>query len=199
MSSTSSARAIIVALLAALLAQGCDRFSAPQGPHTLVVDLAAVAKAVGKDDEISAALNRTKNQLNKQLHDLTDHLNTELADRKKDIDKQAGKGDQASYGRLSRENAQLQLDAMQEKLLLAFRKRVRQEASQVARQRGAFSVELAGADVLWFDPQADITDEVIARLRAEQDAPQQAPAQDATTEKETHKLNKLVDQVRKNP
>lgn len=206
--------AIPLVLLTALLTQGCEQPEYRQEPATLVVDLTAVARAVGKDDEINATLNLTREQLNSGLRSLLDTLNNDLDSAKKKLAEKSVKDNDTAYTQLaenaaarlqrSRQAAQLRLNDLQNELLDNFRARVRKTATEIAHQRGASMVRIAGADLLWFTPEADITGEVIARLRRKnsteaEDLTSGINSDDQNTGRETIKLNRLVEQTENNP
>jgi len=205
--------AAVLLLPLLLLTQGCEQRVPTQKPESLVVDLTAVTKAVGKNEEINAVLDQAREQLNARLQDLTGRLNTELSKAEQKLGKKPSKDDKAAYARLaeeaatrlrqSRQVAERQLIHAQENLFLQFRNHVREVASQIAIQRGATLVQISGASLLWFNPDADITGEVIARLRARDSSPSsnaviKSKPVDSVTQKEAEKLNKLVEDVEKN-
>lgn len=196
------------------LLQGCGRLTAPPAPDSLVIDLAAVARATGRDDAISSSLSQARDTLNQQLQTLTDSMNVELDKVRKTADEKTAKAAQSEYTRLSasaaqqlresRLSAQQKLNSVQDKLIAAFRKEIKGIAVQIARQRGASRVVLASTDLLWLDPKIDITDEIIARLRARAEMPAAADSGNATptdtdTRREIDKLNQLVDKVEQHP
>lgn len=209
-------RTVAAVLLPILfLLQGCNSFfDTDTRSNTLIVDLGVVARAIGKDTEIRTTIDQTRTQLNSRLEALLGKLNNELDKAKTQLDKKPSRDAQANYRELadrastrlqqSRKAAELQVNTLKNRLFIAFRDHVRKVASGIARKRGAPMIQLAGADVLWFDPENDITDEVIARLRAQTETNTVTPSSgnestDSSTQKETEKLNALVDQVKDKP
>ncbi len=204
---------ITIAIIAALTLSascGCkpDQAESDTANAALVVDLGAVARALGRDKEISASLSASRTAFNQQLEHAADRLNAQLEQANKDDGKKSAHQDQETLAQLSeqaatrlrqlQQAAQLKLDKQQVELLNAFRDEVKQAAAGVASKRGATVVQLSGGDVLWFDPQSDITGDVIAALRAKNDsrAHGTVSSEDSTLREETTKLNELVDSVK---
>ncbi len=208
MNLTRITTAIVVALM--LTASGCklNQVGGASASGALVVDLTAVARALGKDDEINASLVATRTALNEQLEQVAGKLNAQLEQANKDAGKKNSDKDQDTVAQLAeqaasrlrqlRQTAQLKLDKKQVELLNAFREEVKQAASGVASERGASVVQLSGGDLLWFDPQTDITGEVIAALRARysSETGTGASSKDSKLREETTKLNELVESVK---
>ncbi len=202
---------IAVVAVLTLAASGCDanRGATDTDTNALVVDFTAVARAMGKDSEINANLETTRAALNQQLQDAAAQLNAQLERANQNHSKKPSPKDQENLPQLTeraadqlrqlQQAAQFKLASKQNELLTEFRVEVKKAAAKVARKRGAKVVQLSGGEVLWFDPQADITDEVIAALRAETDADSQTEApvsQDTELHDETTKLNALVESVK---
>ncbi len=200
--------AILLPLMLSL--QGCNSFTHDDDSKALVVDLLVVARALGSDVEIQKSIDQTRSQLNGKLEKLLENLNKELDKAKKQLGKKPDKNAQANYRKMaerastrlqqSRQTAKLQLNELQDKLLSDFRKRVGKVASEIASQRGATMVQITNADLLWFKPESDITDEVIAKLRAHTDMQSSShhavsEPSDKATKEEAKKLNALVDSV----
>lgn len=204
--------AAILLLPLVLLTQGCEQGLPTQKPQSLVVDLTAVTKAVGKDEEIHAALEQAREQLNSRLQGLTHVLNEELVKAEKKLGKKPAKEDKAAYLRLteeastrlkqSRQAAEIQLNRVQESLFLEFRNRISKIASDIAIQRGATLIQTSSSNLLWFSPDVDITGEVIARIRSEHNSSSSntvttPPPVDSATQREAEKLERLVEDVKK--
>jgi len=203
--------ATVILLPLTLMTQGCEQWLPTQKTQTLVVDMTALTKATGKDDEIKAALEQASEQLNARLVKLTNSLNAELAKAENKSGKKPSAESKATYSRLakeadaklklSRRAAELQLNKVRDTLFIQFRSHVGEVASQIATQRGATLVKTSGGNLLWFSPESDITGEVIARLRHESpsrsDSTKSGPV-DSATQKEAEKLEKLVEDVEKN-
>ncbi len=204
--------AAILLLPLVLLTQGCEQGLPTQKPQSLVVDLTAVTKAVGKDEEIHAALEQAREQLNSRLQGLTHVLNEELVKAEKKLGKKPAKEDKAAYLRLteeastrlkqSRQAAEIQLNRVQESLFLEFRNRISKIASDIAIQRGATLIQTSSSNLLWFSPDVDITGEVIAHIRSERNSSSSntvttPPPVDSATQREAEKLERLVEDVKK--
>ncbi|BCO30046.1 hypothetical protein TspCOW1_01490 [Thiohalobacter sp. COW1] len=121
----------------------------------------------------------TRDQLNRQLDEITHNLNSQLEEKQAELAEQADEAQTQELQALAlqarqtleqtRALAQQKALAYRSSLVLAFQEEVRAEAAEIARQRGATSVMLANVATLWFDPRTDITGEVIARMRAAAD------------------------------
>lgn len=167
-----------VLLMSLPILAGCQPQAPEHGPDTLVVDFAAVAKALGRDASIQQKLEQAATQLNTQLlqitTELTEQYEAEKARRgeaetlsEEDsvfLTNLAGEVEQRIQG--SQQEARQKAAAYRASLIAQLREEVQREAARIARERDASSVMLSAPDLLWFDPEADITDEVIAQLRA---------------------------------
>ncbi|MAT66560.1 MAG: hypothetical protein CMN57_13080 [Gammaproteobacteria bacterium] len=165
-------------LLSAVVLLACTPGeNTPDSP--LVVDITAVAKALGRDEVMEQQLAATRDQLNRQLDEITHDLNSQLEEKQAELAEQADEAQTQELQALAlqarqtleqtRALAQQKALAYRSSLVLAFQEEVRAEAAEIARQRGATSVMLANVATLWFDPRTDITGEVIARMRAAAD------------------------------
>lgn len=159
-----------------LLLSGCDRARDATVP-TLVVDPVPIAKSLGRDELMQQQLNEQIEKLNAELSRQTNVLNKQLEQQKKEL---GGKPDpratKAYEERLtaatqqiktSQLQAQQQAAAYRQSLLAQFNTEVRAVAAEIAKARGASAVLVIAENVLWFDPAADITAEVIEKLRAQ--------------------------------
>lgn len=170
---------LIIVLTISGLMSGCGQDTGT-GDTMLVVDLAAVARAMGKDDEMSAMLDQARQVLNEQLIQIGGDLEQQVQDKKTELEKSAkgktGDDQQQELVEFTRK-ANLQLQQTREvarqkavtfrdKLVQEFRKEVMDVAIDIARDKGAVSVSIAGNHLLWHDSSIDITDEVIGTLRA---------------------------------
>lgn len=163
-------------LMLALLLQACTPAGDQDSP-TLIIDITTVAKALGRDEVMARQLEQTQAQLNQQLRSITQDLNTRIRDKREQIGEDAAEEDRQALEALtlqarntleqSRELARQQALAYRSSLVQEFQAEVRERAAHIARQRGATVVLLADQASLWFDPRSDITDEVIAALRAQ--------------------------------
>ena len=170
-------RFILAMSLFALL-HGCGDASSSARPHaaTVVVDLAVVAKALGRDEVMQNQLESARNQLSSQLTELAEGMKRELEEEKAKLpEKPSVEEDLRFQDRLAEAKLQLQetrviaqqqAQQLRAQLVSRFRAEVAAAAAPLARQRGAGAVLVIDTGMLWFDPSADITDEVIAEIRA---------------------------------
>jgi Skp family chaperone for outer membrane proteins len=142
-----------------------------------IVDLDAVAKAVGRDAVIRKQLETATQQLNQQLLKAAGEMKTQIeAEQKKLGDKPSEEDQKRVQQMLAAANqnvqnnkmvAQLRQQQLKNELIVQFRNEIRPIAEKAARAQGAAAVFVATDNVvLWFDPSLDITDEVIAEYRA---------------------------------
>jgi len=165
----------ILGLATVLLLSGCDRFPG-MGPGALVVDLSVAAKAMGQDQVMQEQSQAAREELNVQLAESAQNLEQQLAQERDGLGESPTPEQQQQLQQMAlqaqQRYAQLQAEAQQNmeqyevNLVLEFREQVKPFAEKIARSRGVSIVLLADQSVFWLDPVADITDEVIAELRA---------------------------------
>jgi|GEM_PF-2474408 len=205
----------IALMLSLLILAGCN--AGPDNSHaTLYVDQLAVAKALGRDEVMKQLLGSAVDKLNAQLTDITQQLAGRLQAEKDKLGDKPSQQALEDYRKLStKANQELQQTRLlarqkaqvyQQRLLLSFRQELKQAAENIARDKQADAVELIGNQTLWFTPEADITDEVIAALRAKASAPadKNATGKPVTAangqagndvQQEIDKLEQLVDEI----
>lgn len=210
---------LLALFLTACTEPGGPAHSAP--PQAVVVDLVAVAKALGRDEVMERQLQQARANLNAQLQAIGADLQEQLEEERERLE-QAGNEDAPKRLEALTREANLQLrqtrlaanqraQAYRNELVRSFQEDVRAVARQIAKGRGAQSVVSANAGMLWFDPETDITDEVIADMRArsqegagtEEGSP--APTSradspgagggDSAMARETRKLEALMDEL----
>ncbi|HJP05035.1 MAG: OmpH family outer membrane protein [Gammaproteobacteria bacterium] len=177
-----------ILLVSALLLAACDPAALQGGPDVAVLDLAAVAKATGQEDEIRIQAEEARNELTKQLQQLAASLEEQLkAERDKiginpsetDAQRLQGLSIQAQQQiNAAQAQAQAQASLLEQQLVNDYRDKVEPLAKDIASELGVSIVVTADANVVWFDPAVDITDEVIAAWRAapaEEDVPEVIP------------------------
>lgn len=169
----------------------------------LLVDLNAVARALGRDEAINKKLEEARESLNTQLKEIGASLETQLQEKKAELEK-AAKDRKKSEREESEQalqqltlQAQLQLKQTQQlaeqkaaqyraQLLAEFRAEVMDSAKVVAGKRGALTVLAVGPEYLWYASEIDITDEVIGLMRSQPAQPAkvtpQADANDGSAE-----------------
>lgn len=141
-----------------------------------VVDLDAVAKAVGRDVTIRKQLEDATKQVDEKLLAAANKMQEQVDAEKKKLGDKPSEEDQrrlqlmVAQGRQNVQNnkaaARVRLQQYRNELIIQFRTEVRPVVQTAAKQAGATVVLLANESVLWFDPVVDITDEVIAAYRA---------------------------------
>jgi|GEM_PF-2196818 len=163
------------ALLAILLA-GCNQ---PNGSanSVLIVDLAAVAQATGEEQRMQQASQEAIAEFNVQLQSRAQALQEGLeVQRGLAGDSPTAEQEQAlqeSAMAAQQEYAQMQAGAQQQiqelevNMVLEYRERLTPIVENIAQSRGAEAVLLSDTAVFWINPDADITDEVIAVISAE--------------------------------
>lgn len=170
---------LVLCLIPGLIS-GCqiDRVApvADERPAVVVVDVDVVAKAIGRDIELQQRLTSAREQIKRQLSDYAEGLNAQLSEQlealRDDVDPEkrqalkrtrllARRAVQTSAGR-----AEDEIRRYRQALIQQFRDQLAPIAATTAQRQGAALVLSARPDALWFAPDADITDEVIAELRA---------------------------------
>jgi len=153
-----------------------------------VVDLDAVARHLGRDEQISSAIRQRQASLNEQLATVKTSYEEEIAQKQR----QFGASPSAEQSQLLaniqrqvgtslneiRRRAQKNLAVHRVQLVQDFREEARPFVQQVARERG-LSVIVTKNDSVVFDYEAaaDITGEVAKRMAARQPSGAAAPAE----------------------
>lgn len=162
--------------LFAFLVTGCKLSdNTTTSGQALVVDLPAVARALGRDVTMQNQLDDAYHRLNVQLAEIGSNLEKKLENNKAALNDK-NEDQKSEFDTLVvQTNLQLeQTKLMAEKkgalfraqLLSQFRREVLDVAKQIALHRGAPAVRLASSDLLWYSSAIDITDETIGMLRA---------------------------------
>lgn len=172
-------RSLITLCAAAVLLGACDKIQLPSAvpakPAVAVIDMAAVAKALGRDEVAKQQLEAANQQLRQQLTDVSAGLQEKLREEQSKLGEAPTPEDQQKLKRLAAE-AQRQLQQsqavarqrsvqFQNQLAGKFRAEVQPVAAEVASRHGASTVLMANT-LLWFEPAVDITGAVIDALRA---------------------------------
>lgn len=178
-------RPVLLLLSVCFFISGCDQFAdssarldksvSVAGAQVVVIDIDAVAKALGRDEVVKQQIQAAGKQLRQQLTEFSSGLQTKLNEEKTKL------GDEPSVD--ERQRLQEQLLAAQQQvqqsqvlarqkaaqfhnqLALQFRNELRPIAAEIARKHGASTVLLANT-VLWFEAPTDITGAVIDAMRA---------------------------------
>ncbi len=159
---------------------GCDRMQlempqSAQAAEIAVLDLLAVAKALGRDDDFKKQLESAGKQLGEQLTQVSTVLQTQLREEQAKLgenptDEERGKLRQMAVD-AQRKIQQSQLQARQKarqfqlQLATRFRQDVQPVAAEIARAKGASVIMLANS-LMWFEPAIDITADVIGKMRS---------------------------------
>ena len=162
----------------ALLLVGCDQMPASggSGGGVAVMDLAAVAKATGQDEVIRLEADAARAELGAQLQALASNLDQQISAEREKIGIAPSEADAQRLQEMTMQarqqinnaqvQAQNQASQIEGDLVAEFRDRISPLAENIAKERGASAVLASDAYLFWFDPAADITDEVIAAWRA---------------------------------
>lgn len=144
--------------------------------NAAVVDLDAVAKAIGKDEEISEQIDAAVQQINERLVEAAQQMQQQLQEEREalgddpDEEQVARLRQMALQARQNVQNnrtlAELRRDEVRKELIQQFREEARPVAERVAKERGANVVLLANDNVLWYEAAADITGAVITEMRS---------------------------------
>jgi len=166
----------VACVTAILMIAGCDQMPG-MGPGTLVVDLTAVAKAIGQDQSMQDRAEAAREDLNTQLTESARELEQQIEQERVKFGESPTEEQQLQLQQMTQQAqqryGQLQAEAQQNvqqheiNLVQEFREQVRPFAEKIARSRGAEVVLLADQSVFWLDPAVDITGEVIDALRAQ--------------------------------
>ncbi|MEN1680865.1 MAG: OmpH family outer membrane protein [Planctomycetota bacterium] len=177
--------AVAAAALALAGAVGCgDGSATPAGATAAsgvaVIDLDAVAVALGSDKQIASAVEQRKEALTQKLNDLANGYRGQLEQHRAAASEENESGVQlAQYQQKANQSlgaaqrkAEQDLTAHRLRLFTQFRGAVRPVAQEVAAERG-LSVVVTRQDalILACDESADITQEVIKRLKQQAEKP----------------------------
>lgn len=172
---------ILFSLVLIIPLTACDDLSGKNenqetGTNAVVVDLNAISKATGQDDIIAKKMDSVNASLSNQLQKITIDLNKQLAEHKERFGKSITVEQQQQLQELLiKANQQLELKQNEanlksaqykESLILAWREKVKPVVKTIADSKGAKVVLVQSPMVVWFDSTIDVTDEVMAELRA---------------------------------
>lgn len=167
---------ISILSLSVLLISGCEFVNLLKGNSILIIDLNAVAKATGQSELMQKELEFANLKLTEQLKLVASELEVEISDKKEKLGKSPSETELKEFQEFTL-LAQKQLTntkniAVQQStnfrsdLILRFRNTVREIAENIALKSGSKLILVSNYETIWFDPSADITDEVIAIMRA---------------------------------
>ena len=163
--------------LTAFVMMACDQLPTNRGPDIVVVDLDAIAKATGQDAAIERQVENTRNELSSELADTLADLEAQLNQEIERLGESATEAERREFQQMTTQSrqqfaqsqaiAQQKAEQFQTKLVMEFRQRVQPIAAEIGAKRGAKLALLPGPSMLWFEGTVDITDEVLAALRAQ--------------------------------
>ena len=172
----------ILSLLAVstLVLVGCNQSSSPTS-DIAVVDLNEVAKNLGSDIQIIAAVEERKENLNRQLRGAKTNYESQLRSTKNELGKELTAEQTQQLLKLKKQanqqllqvaqQAKANLDQHRVQLTLEFKKEAKKVVEEVAEEKGlSLVVTKNDSVVLLYDDAVDITSEVTDRMRAVQPA-----------------------------
>ena len=168
---------LFLLLLIALPISSCDQFGGfGNHPSTLIVDLNAVAKALGRDEVMQKEILDAETKLKGQLEQIAKNIQDQVAVEKEKLGTKKSKENNAKLQQLALQAqqtfrkeqmaAEQQVAQLGKELVTTFREEVKLVAEPIAMEKKAVMVKLVSDDLLWFDTSIDITGEVISRMRA---------------------------------
>jgi Skp family chaperone for outer membrane proteins len=178
-------------IASALLVAGCNQMPASGGGSAgvAILDLAAVAKATGQDEIIRQEAEAARAELGARLQELAANLEQQISGEREKLGITPSDADSQRLQEMTLQarqqinNAQMQAQnqasQIEGELVAAFRDEISPLAEEIASQMGASAVLASDSYLFWFDPAADITDEVIAAWRA---MPADAPVEEVVEE-----------------
>jgi Skp family chaperone for outer membrane proteins len=165
----------MVALMVTL--SGCNE-QAPvkSGPDTVVVDVVAVAKALGRDDTFRSQMQAVNQKLNEQLQAIQRNLQEQVDAKKAEFGEELTEEQTQQLRRLTQAAnqrlAQARFVAQQRQAQVSgalgnqFRDEIKPIAEKIAADVGASVAVMNTNNLLWYSTEADITGMVIDQLRA---------------------------------
>ncbi len=142
---------------------------------TLVMDLDAIASATGQADVIKQQVNAANQELNNQLDSISQQLSQQLTDEREKLGKKLSQQEEDSLKQLTlaanqkmqqaRSLAAQKSQQYKNALIIQLRQQVTPIAEAIAQRRNASVVMITTPSMMWYDPEADITAEIIAELR----------------------------------
>lgn len=159
--------------LAVWMLAGCDDWTGRSS--VAVIDLDQVARALGRDDVIAQQINQATQQLSDQLTEVARTLQQELQEERGRYEVMGDEAEQELQEKTAAANLRLQQTQQlaqqraaefRQAVINNFRAEVQPYASEAAKSRGAKAVITVATPMIWFDSSVDITQDVIARMRA---------------------------------
>jgi len=168
---------IIILSIVAILVSGCNGQSNTKA--VVYVDLTAVAKALGRNEVINKQMAAAEKNVNEQLSVIAADLNKQVEIKKKELKSKSKskskKNDNKDGSQFEKQalqvmrnkklEAQTKINQLKVNLLNKFRDEVNAAAKPIAKAVGAKTIMAVNANILWFDPELDITADVIDKMR----------------------------------
>ena len=170
-------KSLLLLSLIVFFASACDQMGSLAGrSSTVIVDLNAVAQALGRDELMQKEVQVAETKLKEQLTKIAESIQGKISEEKKKLGSKRNKENDAKLQQLAVQAqqtfrkeqmaAEQQASLFRKQLVAKFREEVKLAAEPVARDRGADMIKLVSDDLLWFDPSIDVTGEVISQMRA---------------------------------
>jgi len=144
---------------------------------TLLVDLDAVARAMGWDQRIQLAVEQATEDLNGQLLKAAQEMDADLKKQQAELGGNPTPDQQARLRQLkllvdqkiqsNKVIAQNARDRVRNEQILLFRNEVKPISGRVAKKHGAEVVLRTNDEVIWYDAAVDITGEIISEMRSQ--------------------------------
>ena len=164
----------IIPLFMLIFLSACN--DSQSGGNTVILDLDAIAKATGQADIIKQQIDKANNELTAQLTTISNKLKEQLSAEKEKMSKKLSKDEKKKLEQLtilanqkmqqSRNIANQKSQQYRVALIQNLRRNIQPIAEKIARERNADIVTAVNNSTIWFNPESDITDEVIAKIRA---------------------------------
>jgi len=184
---------LLIFTLSTIFLSGCDKLQSHS--NTVVLDLDAIANATGQAAIIKKQIEIANKDLTSQLETISNKLNEQLENEKEKVGKKPTKNDTQNMQQLTiQANQKMQQAKMlasqksqqyQAALVQQLRKNIMPIAEKIASERRADIVSIVDNSMIWFNPDIDITDEVIAVVRAQRTS-QMEDTKSLTTETQTN-------------
>ncbi len=184
----SKTTCIVLAIICMAWA-GCERGASSNNGQVAVVDLDAVARKLGKDKQILSMIEQRQLSLNQRVssaqQSLIDQLNqkkNEFGELDDEESKQLAQMQTRANAILNstRTQAQSDLTAFQQEVVDRFRAETKPVALAIAAKKGCRVVLSKNDSVIFaFDQTIDLTDEVVAAMRAQSSVSSETKPDDA--------------------
>ena len=186
---------------------GCNRSPSPSN-NSVVVDLDAVARAMGRDLLIDRKVEQATQALNAKLLAAADTMEKEYKKQQAAAGNSPTDEQRAKLKQLAQKiqetiqnNKEVAAQARQRfrlEQIQLLRNDVKTVASRIAEKQHATMVFVAGQEVLWFTPSADITAAVIAEMRTQALSPSETETQKVTTATDSNAIPAQTESGRTN-